>query len=310
MSGSPLGPGAEFDRIRAIALALGERAGELGDDCVVIPGGEGSLVASTDTSTEGVHFRLDWITLEEAGYRSAASALSDLAAAGADVTGLLAAVTAPRDAPTDDLVAFMRGVGNAARVTGGVVLGGDLTAAERWSATITVLGRADRPLRRRGAIAGDNLWVTGSLGGARAAVQAWLGGGNPDQAARSAFANPAPRIAAGRWLASHGATAMMDLSDGLAGDAGHLAAASGVALDLDLARLPLHASVPGPDRALFAAAGGEDYELLVSLPASFSADDAAGVPLTRIGTVREGKGVHLFREGTPVALPSSYNHFA
>jgi len=310
MSEPALGPGAEFDRIRGILAALGDQAQVAGDDCAIIPDGSGSLVVSTDTSTEGVHFRLDWITLEEAGYRSAAAALSDLAAAGASVTGLLAAIAAPRAASKADLTEFMKGVGNAANQAGGLVYGGDLTTTNAWSATITVLGRAARPLRRRGAQPGEGLWVTGTLGGSRAAVQAWLAGDVPDAAARTSFARPVPRIAAGLWLASQGATAMMDLSDGLAGDAGHLAAASGVALEIELARLPLHPSVPGPDRALFAAAGGEDYELLVTLPGSISAAEAAGVPLTRIGMVKPGQGVQLLRDGKAVGLPSSYNHFA
>lgn len=307
---SPLGPGPEFDRIRAIVDALGDRAATIGDDCVIIPDAAGSLVASIDTSTEGVHFRLDWISLEEAGYRSAASALSDLAAAGAAVTGLLASVTAPRDSTTDQLTQFMRGTGDAVASVGGHVLGGDLTAGSAWSATITVMGRAARPMHRRGARAGDGVWVTGRLGGARAALYAWRAGGDPDPEARAAFARPEPRIGAGVWLAAHGATAMMDMSDGLAGDAGHIAAASAVALEIDLARLPMHPSVPGPDSALFAAAGGDDYELLVTLPGSFSPESAAGVPLTRIGTVLEGRGVRLLHDGTPVRLPPSYNHFA
>jgi thiamine-monophosphate kinase len=307
---SPLGPGAEFDRIRAIAAALGERAAAIGDDCAVVPAGAGSLVASTDTSTEDVHFRLGWISLEEAGYRSAASALSDLAAAGAEVIGLLAAVAAPRNASTGQLAEFMKGVGEAVATVGGVVLGGDLTAATSWSATITVLGRAAKPMRRRGAGAGDAVWVTGVLGGARAAVQSWRAGAEPDAAARRAFARPEPRISAGEWLASQGATAMMDLSDGLAGDAGHLAAASEAGIEIDLDRLPVHPSVPGPDRARFAAAGGEDYELLVTLPPAFSASSAAGIVLTRIGTVVEGRGVHMLRDGNAVLLPPGYNHFA
>jgi thiamine-monophosphate kinase len=310
MTGSPLGPGAEFDRIRGIAAALGSRAGELGDDCAIIPEGAGSLVASTDTSTEGVHFKLEWISLEEAGYRSAASALSDLAAAGARVTGLLAALSAPSTATKDQLAEFMQGVGDAVADTAGLVLGGDLTAAADWSATITVVGRAARPMRRKGARPGDGVWVTGRLGGSRAAVQAWLAGGTPDAAARTAFARPVPRIEAGTWLAGAGATAMLDLSDGLAGDAGHLAAASGVAVDIDLDLIPVHPSVPGPDRALFAAAGGEDYELLVALPQSFSAGSAGGVPLTRIGTVSDGKGARLLRDGKVIVLPPGYNHFA
>jgi thiamine-monophosphate kinase len=310
MSGSRLGPGAEFERIRAIAAALGDRAGNLGDDCAIVPDGTGTLVASTDTSTEGVHFRLDWISLEEAGYRSAMSALSDLAAAGAAATGLLVALSAPRTATAQQLATFMKGVGDAAAATAGLVLGGDLTAADAWSATITVLGRAARPMRRKGARPGDSVWVTGHLGGARAAVQAWVAGTEPDPAARAAFARPEQRTEVGAWLASHGATAMMDLSDGLAGDAGHIAAASGVAIDIELDLLPVHPAVTGADRALFAAAGGEDYELLVTLPGTFTAEQVAGVPLTRIGSVSEGKGVWLLREGKAVGLPQSYNHFA
>ena len=307
---SSLGPGPEFDRIRAIRAALGPLAAGIGDDCAIIPDAPGTLVVSTDTSLAGVHFRLDWISLEEAGYRAAAAALSDLAAAGARVTGLLAAISAPRAATPGELTAFMRGVGSVLESTGGVVLGGDLTGGEEWSATITVLGRAERVMRRSGARAGDGVWVTGNLGGARSAVQAWLAGTVPDAAAREAFARPVPRISAGAWLAAQGATAIMDVSDGLAGDAGHLAAASGVRIEIELARLPVHPSVPGSDRALFAAAGGEDFELLVCLPPSFAESQAPGVPLTRIGTAVAGQGVGLLRNGQAVALPSGYNHFA
>ena len=309
MTGSRLGPGPEFDRIRSIAAALGPLAGSIGDDCAVIPDGAGTLVASTDSSVEGVHFRLDWITLEEAGYRAAASALSDLAATGAHVTGLLAAISAPRSASAEELAALMRGVGSVLESTGGVVLGGDLTGGERWSATITVLGRAERVMRRNGARAGDGVWVTGRLGAARTAVQAWFSGTEPGPEARESFVRPIPRLAAGQWLAAHGATAMMDLSDGIAGDAGHLAAASNVRIEIELERVPVHPSVNAQEPALFAVAGGEDYELLVCLPGTFAGEQAAGVPLTRIGTVREGEGAHLLRRGQAAALPSSYNHF-
>lgn len=307
---SSLGPGPEFDRIRAIATALGPRARGLGDDCAIIPDERGTLVASTDTSLEGVHFRLDWISLEEAGYRAAAAALSDLAAAGARVQGVLCALSAPREATGEQLASFMRGVGEALELTDGAVLGGDLTSGTKWSATITVFGRAARFMRRSGARPGDGVWVTGALGGARAAVQAWLAGGTPDAAARLAFARPIPRLAAGEWLAAQGATAMMDLSDGLAGDAGHLAAASTVRIDIDVERIPVHRSVATGDREVFAAAGGEDYELLLCLPPTFTGADAAGVPLARIGTVAAGQGVSFRRNGRAIELPPSYNHFA
>ena len=310
MTGSPLGPGPEFDRIRAISLALGARAGGLGDDCAIIPDEGGTLVASIDSSVEGVHFRLDWISLEGAGYRAAASALSDLAAAGARVVGLMCALSAPRDATSEELASFMRGVAGALDATGGMVLGGDLTSGTHWSATITVFGRASRIVRRTGATPGDGVWVTGRLGGARAAVHAWQSGRKPDTAARTAFARPTPRIAAGEWLAAQGATAMMDLSDGLAGDAGHLAAASGARIDIDLERIPVHPSVMDPDPEAFAAAGGEDFELLLCLPAGFVGSSAAGVPLTRIGVVAAGQGVSFRRNGQAIDLPPGYNHFA
>lgn len=318
MSHLPLGEGREFDRIRAIAAALGTDASQLGDDCAVIAVGEGLVVLSTDTSVEGVHFRRQWLSPAEIGWRAAAAALSDLAAAGAECIGLLAAVTAPRESREDELVALMRGVGDAVRASGGSVLGGDLTAGSAWSATITVVGRAVRPLSRRGARVGDTLWVTGRLGGARAALTAWAGGSVPPDAVRQAFAHPEPRLAAGRWLAGHGATAMLDLSDGLAADAAHLAAASAVRAEIDLSEIPVAAGLVPPSGdhpAIFAARGGEDYELLAAMPAEFGNAGAAAfagtlkLPLTRVGRLTRGRGVALLLDGTEVSAPG-HDHFA
>jgi thiamine-monophosphate kinase len=319
MTSLPLGPGAEFDRIRAIARALGAAAGPLGGDCAVLSEPPGSsLVLSTDVSVEEVHFRRDWLRPREIGWRSAAAALSDLAAVGADPIGLLAAVTLPRDTREGELTELMRGVGDAVATVGGVVLGGDLSAGAAWSVAVTVVGRASRPVSRRGARPGDGVWVTGTLGAARSALETWRRGGEPAPDARAAFAHPVARIAPGRWLAGHGATAMLDLSDGLAGDAPHLAAASGVALELDLDLLPLAPSVRaaagelGIAPAQFAAEGGEDYELLVTLPAEFAAADElraeCGIPLTRIGSVSAGAGVRLRLDGVDVTL-AGFDHF-
>ena len=315
-----LGPGREFDRIRAIAVRLGAAAPHLGDDCAVLPEGEGRLVVSTDLSVEAVHFRRDWLTQEEIGYRAATAALSDLAAAGASCIGLLAAVSSPHDSPAADLVALMAGVGDAVATVGGSVLGGDLTAAPQWIISITVIGRARRPMSRHGAAPGDGLWVTGALGGARAALVTWQAGRTPDVGSRAAFARPVARIGAGQWLAAHGARAMMDVSDGMAGDVGHLAAASGVAIDLRLESLPRHPTVEAAAKLTciapeaLAAEGGEDYEILVALPPSFTEADAAaclrdcGVPLTRIGDARAGEGVRLLLRGEPIVL-HGYDHF-
>jgi thiamine-monophosphate kinase len=315
-----LGPGAEFDLIRAIARALGAAAGPLADDCALIPDGATTLALSTDVSVENVHFRRDWLDSREIGWRAAAGALSDLAAEGAEAIGLLAAVTAPKSVAERDLVELMRGVGEAAAAVAGTVLGGDLSSGPLWGITITVVGRAARPVTRAGARAGDGLWVTGTLGGARAALEAWLRGDQPDPEARTAFARPMPRIEAGVWLAAHGATAMLDLSDGLAGDAQHLAAASGVQLTLDLADIPVaRAVVPEAERlrlapAAFAAQGGEDYELLVALPSGFAKVDAeafrqaTGLGLTRIGTAAAGAGVRLLLGPDEVTL-AGFDHF-
>lgn len=317
---SPLGPGREFDRIRAIAARLGDAAPSLGDDCaLVVPTGE-TFVLSTDMVVEDVHFRAGWLTFEEIGWRAAMAALSDLGAAGARCVGLLAAVSSPHDAPEADLVALMGGVGDAVRAVGGTVLGGDLTASPKWIVSITVVGAAARPLTRQGMRPGDGLWLTGSVGGSRAALAAWTAGREPSPAARLAFARPEARIAAGQWLAANGAVAMMDVSDGLGGDVPHLAAASGVAVDLVLEAVPVHeaaadeAELAWEDPAAFAAEGGEDYELLAALPPEFGAAEAArfrtevGLPLTRIGAARPGAGVQFLRAGAPVAV-RGFDHF-
>lgn len=313
-----LGDGEEFDRIRQIAATLGAAAGPLGDDTATIPAGRGTLVVSTDASVEGVHFRREWLTLPEIGWRATASALSDLAAAAATPAGITVALVVPESCPDEAVPLLMAGVGEAALASGCRVLAGDLSSGPVLMVSVTVFGYADPvPLSRVGARPGDGVYLTGSLGAARAALLDWLDGRTPSTAARFAFARPQPRIAAGRWLASQGATAMMDVSDGLGGDAPHLAAASGVRLELELERLPIHPSVHAVARRLgtgfrpFAATGGEDYELLVTLPASFAAErecePAAGVLLTRIGRVVEGSGVSVTLDGKAVEL-SGFRH--
>jgi len=318
--GSALGPGPEFDRIRRIARALGDRAHGLGDDCALLPDGDGALAVSTDVTVEGVHFRLDWIDLAEVGWRAAAAGLSDLAAEGAAPIGVLSALTVPDGAADGDLVALMGGIGNATAASGGVVIGGDLSAGPVWSVALTVIGRAERPVTRAGASPGDWIWVTGALGGARAALEAWRRGASPAEDARRAFAHPEPRIAAGQWLSGHGARAMLDLSDGLAGDAQHLAAASEVSIDLALEMVPVAAAAIAEAKRLdvpvqqFAAEGGEDYELLVALPGNFGEADArefeaaCRIALTRVGSVKRGGGVRVELAGRPLTL-RGYDHF-
>ena len=319
MTDQALGAGREFDRIRAIADALRTRARDIGDDCAIVPASPRAVVLSTDTSVEGVHFRRDWLSLEEIGWRATAAALSDLAAEGAGVEGVLAALIVPPGSGTDETTSLMRGVGAAAAAVGGVVLGGDLATGPVWSVAITAVGHAVRPVTRAGASAGDRLWITGALGGARAALDAWLGGREPAPDARAAFSRPEPRIAAGRWLADNGARAMIDLSDGLA-DARHLAAASRVRVDLDVDRIPVAGAAVGPALSSgvtpqeYAAGGGEDYELLVALPASFSPADqerferATGLALTEVGAVHAGSGIRATLGGRRLVL-EGFDHF-
>ncbi len=318
---SALGPGREFDRIRRITAALGAHGAGLGDDCAVLAPADTALVASTDVSVEGVHFDRAWLSLEEIGWRATAAALSDLAADGADAAGVLVALTVPASATDDDVASVMAGAGNAAAEVGAKVVGGDLSGGSAWSLGVTVLGWASVPVTRAGAMPGDGLWVTGTLGAARAALEAWQRGAEPDAEARRRFARPVPRLHAGRWLARHGAHAMLDLSDGLGADAAHLAAASGVALALDLARVPVAAPAVAEAERLgvpaeqFAAESGEEYELLVALPETFDAEDArsfqsvVGLTLTRVGEVRAGAGVQATLGGTAVAL-AGFDHFA
>jgi len=315
-----LGPGPEFDRIRRIVQRLGSKAATLGDDCALLPVGDSTLALSTDLSIEDVHFRRGWLSEQEIGWRATAAALSDLAAEGAMPIGVLVSIGVPAQDSGEPLQRLMDGVGEAAASVGAQVLGGDLAQARSWIINLTVIGSAERPVQRSGGRAGDNVWVTGVLGGARAALERWLAGSEPDGAARQSFAHPVPRIAAGRRLAELGAHAMIDLSDGLAGDAGHLAAASACAIAIDLGKLPLHSSVPeaarlsgvAPER--YAALGGEDYELLVAMPPEFGEREAqslgveSGVALTRIGTLAPGQGTSFWSGGTLVEL-AGFSHF-
>jgi thiamine-monophosphate kinase len=320
-----LGPGGEFDRLRAIFRQLGPAAHELGDDCALLPIGGRTLAVSLDLSVEGVHFRTDWLTYRAIGWRAAAAALSDLAAEGADPLGVLVALgvpgprrrrdrrgrRGPPEARRDPAVEIAAGVGAAAASVGARVLGGDLVRSARYVVDVCVLGIADRPVRRRGARPGDGLWVTGRLGAAGRALAALTRGRRPPPAVFRRFAHPEPRIAAGRWLARHGAHALIDISDGLAGDAGQLAAASGVRAEIALERVPCWPGV----MPLAAARSGEEYELLAALPRRF--DDrqarafrgATGLLLTRIGWCRAGAGVRLTRGGRAVPAPRGFDHF-
>ena len=313
-----LGAGGEFDRLRAIFARLGPAARDLGDDCALVSVAGRTIAISIDLSLEGVHFRTDWLSFREIGWRATAAALSDLAADGAAPLGVLVSLGVPGNRQRlsgNASLEIMAGVGAAARSVGAHVLGGDLVRSPRYLVDVCALGLADRPVRRNGARPGDRLWVTGRLGGAGRALHALQAGQRPEPALRRRFARPVPRIAAGSWLARHGGRAMIDISDGLAGDAGHLAAASGVAIAIELERVPCWPGVTPRD----ALRSGEEYELLVALPRTFGERDArafsraTGLPLTRIGVCTAGRGgrggVRITENGRRITPPPGFDHF-
>lgn len=328
-----LGPGAEFDLIRgflagAPALHTGAHGsgGAIvvgpGDDCSVV---RGQLALSVDLSMEGIHFRREWLEPQEIGYRATAAALSDLAAVAAAPLGVLVSLALPDGDAREVGPAVMSGVSAATSGCGATLLGGDVArSADGLVVDVAVVGSVDRPILRAGARAGDALWVTGRLGAAAAAVLAWIRGDEPPVEARSAFAAPPARMAEARWLADRAEVhALIDLSDGLAGDAGHVAAASGVGIVLDATAVPVHPATRAVARdeveALWLAlAGGEDYELCLTaaagalepLAAPFEA--AFGIRLQRVGSVEEGDGVRVRSADGEVAPIEhrGHDHFA
>lgn len=305
------GPGAEFRAVRRMIRRLGNVAAGIGDDVALVHIPRNNAVAvSTDTSVEDVHFRRAWLAPDEIGYRAATAALSDLAAAGAAGVGIVVALTVPHNdrALLDGLT---DGIARAARDAGVLVYGGDTTRGDRLSITCTVLGATRESMGRECARAGDRLYVTGRLGGPAAAVRAWSAGAEPRAEWRARFAAPCARIREGRWLLGRGARAAIDVSDGLVADAGHLAAASAVRIELQLDHLPLVAGVT----PVQAATGGEEYELLVAspIPIDVEAFQARfGVALTQIGVVRDGDpGVRTLLHGRLLTIPSAgFDHFA
>jgi thiamine-monophosphate kinase len=312
-SWAKMGPGVEFDLIRRMAARWGDLVQHAGDDAAILDIAHGArLVASTDSSVEGVHFRREWLSLQEIGYRATVAALSDLAAMAADPLGLLIAATIPADvAETIELLAD--GIGQAARDTGTPIVGGDLTGGDRISLTMTVLGSADPPIGRSGAKVGDRVWVTGRLGGSGAALRALLAGHLPSAEHWPRFAHPVARIAESRWLAERGATAMIDISDGLSSEARHIAAASGVSIEIDVTSVPCVPDVL--PRA--ACSSGEEYELLLTAPDEFDVSAFTArfaIPLTAVGTVVESSGGEsdvTFIEGEErVDLAAGYDHFS
>lgn len=304
----------EFELLALLRERLPEpgprvRLGSGDDAAVSVPGG--ATATSVDALVEGVHFRRETASLRQIGRKALSTALSDLAAMGAAPGEAYVVLGAPEGMDEAELLELGEGLAAVAGETGTTLAGGDLTRAPSLTLAVTVVGHAPRPedfVTRAGARPGDALVVTGDLGGAAAGLllleDTALSGGD---ALRRRQLDPTPRLAAGQALAAAGATAMIDISDGLAGDAGHVATASGTLLVIDATSLPIApgveqvAAAADRDALELAVSGGEDYELLAALPPDAveparQALAATGTPLSVIGRVESVEGAQARAE--------------
>lgn len=268
----------------------------IGDDAAVVRG-DGVVVTSVDSVVEDVDFELPAWPLRAVGHKATATALSDLAAMGVASGEIFVAAGLPADLSDDDFERLADGIDDAAKASGATVAGGDLTASPALWLAVTVIGHAASEaevIGRDGARAGDVLAVTGSLGGSAAGLHLLMNGEvagvGTDTVERLIRRQqfPEPRFAAGRALAKAGATAMIDISDGLARDAVNLATASGLCAEIELARVPVadgiakFASATGKAPEVYATESAEEYELLCAIPPDRL--DAAHVAVTATGT--------------------------
>ncbi len=247
-----------------------------GDDAAVVAATDGRVVATTDLLVEGVHFRRDWSEAVDVGHKAAAQNLADIAAMGARPTALLVGLAAPADLPTAWALGLADGLAAEAARAGAAVVGGDVVAGEHVVVSVTALGSLDgrEPVTRAGARAGDVVAVVGRLGWSAAGFAVLSRGFRSPRVLVAAHRRPEPVYEAGPKAALAGATAMVDVSDGLLGDLAHVAVASGVAVRLEIAALEVAAPVRdaaaalGKDPLEWVLTGGEDHALAATFPSA------------------------------------------
>ena len=281
-----------------------------GDDAAVVSFPDGRVMVSTDVLVESRHFRRDWADALDIGHRVAAANLSDVNAMGGRAVALTVGLGAPPSLPVAWAMDLARGIAEESALVGASVVGGDLTAADQVVVSVAVLGEGSGPpVLRSGARPGDVVAIAGRQGWAAGGLAVLTRGFRSPRALVEAYRRPQPPYDAGPEAAAAGATAMIDVSDGLLADVGHLARASGVAVDLAGDRFevaePLHAvgAALGADPLGFVLTGGDDH----SLVATFVAGSLPPAGWRVVGEVREGEGVTV--DGVPPQGPGGHTHF-
>jgi thiamine-monophosphate kinase len=325
----------EFELLAKLRERLPKAAGRVrlgsGDDAAVtVPGG--ATATSVDALVEDVHFRRGEAELPLVGRKALSTALSDLAAMGAEPGEAYIVLGVPPDLGEEECLLLLEGMLAVAAETGTVLAGGDVTASPALTLAVTVVGHAPAPedlIGRGGARPGDLLVLTGELGGAAAGrlllESPRLAGALPEATAdllRARQLDPTPRLRSGRALAAAGAAAMIDVSDGLAADAGHIARESRLSVRIDGASLPLAAGLAeiaaaaGRDPLELAASGGEDYELLAALSperldeASRLVGEAGEAGMRTVGELLAGEGVEVRLPGGRTLPTAGFDHLA
>lgn len=304
----------EFGLISRVVARLGAGSKTLlgpGDDGAVVAAPDGRVVACTDVLVEGRHFRRDWSSPADIGHRAAAANLADIVAMGAEPTALLVAFCAPADLDVGWAEELAAGLSDEAALVGAGVVGGDMSSSPTLTVAVTALGDLGGrpPVVRSGAQPGDVLALSGRTGHAAAGYTILSRGFRTPKILVEAYRRPEVPYSAGIRASVAGATSMIDVSDGLLQDLGHVAAASLVAIDVrpDAFSVPPAmrdaATALGVDPYQWLLAGGEDHALAATFPAGTALPEG----WREIGTVHDGAGVTVDRK--PWSGPAGWDHF-